>query len=105
MKKLLLLSIMLSIPMMANASIVVEDTTNEVVLRNQGFSKGLTKMVNASKARANSQEYYSDEELQYNNPNKFVRFWRKFYAYMDPAAETYSIYHHDIEETPSYTDL
>lgn len=105
MKKLLLVAIAVSIPVMAQAAISVDEMTNSAALKNNGYSEQVTDAVNVSKARANNQEYYTADEEAFRNQNKFVRFWRKFYAYMDPAAEDYSMYHHDTTTSPSYTDL
>jgi hypothetical protein len=105
MKKLLLIAIVATLPAVASAAISVENSTDPVYLRNNGFSTQTTEMVNISKARANSQEYYTNDETAFKNENKFVKFWRKFYVYTDPAAEDYSFYHHDTDTTPSYTDL
>ena len=105
MKKLLLLTIAATIPTMAHAAISVEQTTSPTVIRNNGYSAQTADMVNVAKARSNGQSYYTPDEVTYKKQNKFVRFWRKFYAYTDPAAEDYSFYHHDVDTTPSYTDL
>lgn len=105
MKKLLLIAIAALIPTMAQAAVSVDQTTTPAVLINNGFSKQTADLVNVSKARATGQEYYTDDEKAYQKQNKFVRFWRKLYVYTDPAAEDYSIYHHDTKTTPSYTDL
>lgn len=105
MKKLLLIAIAAMIPTMANAAISVDQTTNSTILRNNGFSAQTADAVNISKARANGQAYYTEDEAAFKKQNKFVRFWRKLYVYADPAAEDYSFYHHDADTTPSYTDL
>lgn len=105
MKKLLLLAIAMSVPVMANAMISVDDTTNPAVLRNSGFSAQTSDAVSVSKSRANYEQYYTKDEAAFKKQNKFVRFWRKLYVYTDPAAEDYSFYHHDTDTTPSYTDL
>ena len=105
MKKLLLLAIAVAIPTMAQAAISVDQTTNNERLIKNGYSKQTTDIINVSKARATGQEYYPEDEKAFKKQNKFVRFWRKLYVYADPAAEDYSYYHHNIDTTPSYTDL
>lgn len=106
MKKLLLLVIVAAaVQIQANAAISVEQSTNPAVLRNNGYSAQTADLVNVGKARAQRYEYYTDDEAAYRRQNKFVRFWRKLYVYTDPAAEDYSMYHHDVDTTPSYTDL
>lgn len=87
------------------SAVSVEEATTPAVLRNNGYSAQTAELVTVSKERANGREYYTNDEEAYRNQNKFVRFWRKLYVYMDPAAEDYSYYHHDTDTTPSYTDL
>ena len=89
----------------AVAAVSVDMTTNPKYLEQNGFSTQTTDMVNVSKARALGQEYYTKDELAFKKQNKFVRFWRKFYVYTDPASEAYSFYHHNTDTVPSYTDL
>jgi len=106
MKKLLLvLTLTAAVQIQSNAAMSVDQTTNPAVIKNSGYSAQTADLINVSKARANGQEYYTDAEKEYDSQNKFVRFWRKFYVYTDPAAEDYSFYHHDTKTTPDYTDL
>ena len=105
MKKLLLLMIAAMLPTMAHAAISVDQTTSSAVIRNNGYSAQTADMVNVAKARATGQTYYAPDEAKFKKQNKFVRFFRKLYVYADPAAEDYSFYHHDVDTTPSYTDL
>ena len=106
MKKLLLITIIAAASQLGCfAAISVDQTTNAQFLRNQGFSAQTTDAVNVSKARAVGQEYYTKDEENFRNSNKFVRFFRKLYIYTDPASEDYSFYHHDTDTTPSYQDL
>lgn len=105
MKKILLLTMLTVIPVAAQAAISVDQVTNPAVLRNNGYSAQTVDKVSIMKARANGEEYYAPDEAKFRKQNKFVRFWRKLYVYTDPAAEDYSFYHHDVDTTPSYTDL
>ena len=107
MKKLLLFSAIFAtaIQLQVGAAVSVDMTTNPKYLEQNGFSTQTTDMVNVSKARALGQEYYTKDELAFKKQNKFVRFWRKFYVYTDPASEDYSFYHHNTDTVPSYTDL
>lgn len=105
MKKLLLIAVVAAIPTMVSAAISVDELTNPAALKNNGYSVQTTDAVNIQKARANNEEYYTADEEAFRRQNKFVRFWRKLYVYTDPAAEDYSLYHHDTKTTPSYTDL
>lgn len=105
MKKIILLTSLVLLPLSCNASIVLEDTTSPAVMKNQGYSTDMTNITNVLKHRAVGQEYYTDDEKEFRNSNKVVRFFRKLYAYTDPAAEDYSLFHHEIEVTPKYTDF
>ena len=105
MKKILLTLIVLSVPVVAQAAISVEDTTNPAVLRNSGYSAQTADAVKVGRARSNYVEYYTEDEKNFKKQNWFTKFWRKLYVYTDPAAEDYSFYHHDTDTTPSYTDL
>ena len=106
MKIVLLIALLaVSAQLQSNAAISVDQTTNPAVLKLNGYSEQTADMISVSKARATRQEYYTPDEAAYRKQNKFVRFWRKLYVYTDPAAEDYSMYHHDTKTTPSYTDL
>ena len=105
MKKLLLIVMLATVPAIAHAAISVDQTTNPAIIRNSGYSAQTADAVSVAKARSNGQAYFTDDEATFKKQNKFVRFWRKLYAYTDPAAEDYSFYHHDTDTTPSYTDL
>jgi hypothetical protein len=105
MKKTLFVALLLAVPTFAHAAVSVESTTNPTDLVNRGYSTQVADMVTVSKARNNSQAYYTEDEQTFKNQSKFTKFWRKLYVYADPAAEDYSFYHHDTDTTPSYTDL
>lgn len=105
MKKLLLIAIAAMVPAVANAAISVDEMTNPTAIQNNGYSAQMADAVSVTKARSNSEEYYTADEEAFQRQNKFVRFWRKLYVYTDPAAEDYSFYHHDTNAVPSYKDL
>lgn len=105
MKKLLLIAIAATVPAIANAAISVDEMTNPAAVRNNGYSAQMADAISVTKARSNSEEFYTNDEEAFKRQNKFVRFWRKLYVYTDPAAEDYSLYHHDTNTVPSYKDL
>ena len=105
MKRLLLITILATLPAMAHAAISVEQQTNPVRLQNNGYSEQTADAVSVVKARSNGEKFYTKDEARFNNHNWFVKFWRKLYVYADPTSEDYSFYHHDTDTTPSYTDL
>ena len=105
MKKLLLIAVLASLPVMAQASITVDQTTDPAIVKNSGYSEQTADAVSVAKARSNHQEFYTKDEAAFRRENWFVKFWRKLYVYTDPASEDYWFYHHDTDTTPSYTDL
>ena len=106
MKKILLVTMaLLATQMISYSSVSVDESTSERYLINEGYSKATADFVKIGKAAANGRECYTDAEKKANSQNKFVKFWRKAYVYLDPAAEDYSMYHHDNKAVPSYTDL
>lgn len=90
----------LSIPAMA--VVTVEQTTDAEYLYNQGFSQALTEDVFTLKNRANGNPI---EPLYERSQNVFVKAWRWFNGYVDPAYEQYDALHHDIKTKSSFSDL
>lgn len=104
--KLLLFAVVaMTIQLQSGAAVSVDYSTNPAYLQNYGLSAQTADMVQINKARAVGAEYYTPAEQADANHNKFVRFWRNFYQYMDPAADDYSYEHHNTTPAPSYTDL
>ncbi len=104
-KLLLILAVAAMVQLQSGASITVEQSTSPAYLKSNGYSSQTSDAVSVSRARALGEEFYPEQEAAFKKQNKFARFWRKFYVYTDPAAEDYSFYHHDVDTTPSYTDL
>ena len=86
----------------ANAEVTVQQSTDPEYLINAGFSEALAEDVLISKNRANGMPC---EPLYDKNEKKLVRYWKKFYSYLDPAIDNEERYHHDIKLSPHYTDL
>lgn len=104
--KLLLIAVLaLALQSQANAAISVDQTMTQEYLQNNGYSKQIYDTVNVSRARALGEEFYSSEEIKYKNSKAPVRLWRKFHAYLDPAIDDFSFYHHDTKVEPSASDL
>jgi hypothetical protein len=106
--KLKLLSIVLIIFMtqlVSSAAVSVDRTLSREYLMNNGYSKQIYDSVNVTRARALGQEYYSSEERAYKNMSPTKRFFRKLNAYIDPAVDDYSFYHHDISPEPNINDF
>lgn len=104
--KLLLLAIsILALQIESGAAISVDRTMTQEYLQNNGYSKQIYDTVNVSRARALGEEFYSSEEIKLQNSKPIVRWWHKFHAYLDPAIDDYSFYHHDSKPEPTVEDL
>lgn len=97
---LLIASAFISMP--AFAAITVEESTDAEQLINSGYSEAFAEDVFIIKNRALGQPV---EPLYEKSQNKFVRGWKKFYAYIDPAQENEDRVHHNIQLSPSTYDL
>lgn len=104
-KLVLIAALFAAFQLQSMAAVSVDQTTSKEYLINSGFSESLSESVSVGHARAVGEEYYTDGEKRYMNDNGWVRFWKKTYAYFDPAAEDYSFYHHGIKVTPHVDDL
>lgn len=104
MKRNLLFAIALVafITVPAMAAVTVEETTDAEFLINSGYSQVMAEDVFMLKNRSAGKPI---EPLYEKSQNVFVRGWKKFYAYLDPAQDNEDRLHHDIKLSPSYTDL
>ena len=102
MKKLLLFTLMTLISIPAMAEITVEETTDAEYLINSGYSQAAAENIFIQKNRANGNPI---EPLYEKSQNKFVKYWNKFYSYLDPAQDSDFRIHHDIKSAPHYSDL
>lgn len=85
------------------AAVTIEESTDAEYLINSGFSQALAEDVFMQKNRIAGKPI---EPLYDRNQNKFVRFCKRFYAYLDPAQDNFEErLHHDINLSPSATDL
>ena len=89
----------------SNAAVSVDKTMSQEYLMNNGYSKQIYDSVNVTRARALGQKYYSSEERAYQNMSPVKRFLKKLNAYVDPAVDDYSFYHHDISPEPNINDF
>ncbi len=104
-KLLLIAIIVLSLQIQVNAAISVDKTLSQEYLQNNGYSKQIYDTVNVGRARALGQEFYSSEELEYQRAKAPVKLFKRFHAYLDPAIDDYSFYHHDNTPEPTSRDL
>ena len=104
MKRNLLLIMAVSTALCLNsyAAVTPEQVTEPEYLINNGYSEVTAEEVMISKNRTAGKPA---EPLYDKSRNKFVRFWRNLYGYIDPASDTDERYHHDIHQSPNWRDL
>lgn len=103
-RRVLLLGLVLSafafLPV--NASVTPEQTTDAEYMMNQGYSQLTAEDVFMSKNRAAGKPI---EPLYNKDQNVLVRGWKAFWGYVDPARDEYDRIHHDVQPSPSFSDL
>lgn len=104
-KLLLVALLVLTLQVQAQSAISVDRTMTQDYLQNNGYSKQIYDTVNVSRARALGEEYYSSEEIKYKSSKAPIRWWKRFHAYLDPAKDDFSFYHHDTKTEPSPSDF
>lgn len=97
---MLALTAFLSAPVMA--AVTIEESTDAEYLINAGYSQTLAEDVFMQKNRLAGNPV---EPLYEKSQNKLVRAWRKFHAYLDPGLDEPDRLHHDINMSPSISDL
>ena len=104
MRRKLLFAMALSafMVMPSMAAVTIEESTDAEYLINQGFSQSAAEDVFIQKNRATGKPI---EPLYEKSQNRFVKFCKAVYAYIDPAQEEYDKLHHDVKLSPSYSDL
>ena len=85
----------------SNAAITTEQLTEPDYVINNGYSEATAEEVMLAKNRANGQP---SEPIFEKRHNKFVRFCRNVYGYIDPAQDTDERIHHDIHQSPNVRD-
>lgn len=84
------------------AAITVEQMTEPDYVINNGYSETTAEEVMLIKNRVNGKPA---ESAVLKKRNKFVRFCRNVYGYLDPAQDTDERIHHDIHPSPNAKDL
>ena len=84
--------------------LTVERTLEKDYLENAGYSEVTADIVQQSQARALGQEYTNPDAnpLYEEQP---VKFFRRFWMYLDPSLDDDSFMNHDIHTSPSIYDL
>ena len=101
-RNLLVLALFTALCLQASASVTVEQTTDPEYIINSGYSEATAEEILIAKNRALGKPA---EPLYESSGNRFTRFWRNVYGYIDPAASTDRRIHHDINLSPSARDL
>ena len=101
-RSLLILTLCLLVCTGAKASVSVEQVTEPDYVINSGYSEATAEQVLIMKNRVNGQPV---EPLYQKKNNKFVKFCKDIYGYIDPASDTTEFYHHDIHQSPNWRDL
>ena len=86
----------------ANAGVTPNQVTEPDYMINSGYSEATAEEVLLIKNRVNGQPA---EPIYDRGHNKFVRFWRNVFGYLDPSCDTDERIHHDIHMSPSPRDL
>ena len=105
MRKNLLLVLALfttAVCLQANAAMTVEQQTEPDYVINNGYSEATAEEIVIMKNRIAGKPA---EPLYEKNQNRFIRFCRNLYGYIDPATDTDERIHHDIHMSPNYKDL
>ena len=86
----------------SNAAVTVQQLTEPDYVVNNGYSEATAEEVMLIKNRNNGKPAEPIFDKKYN---KFTRFWRNVYGYLDPACDTDERIHHDIHQSPNFKDL
>lgn len=104
MKKrvLLITTLLMFVCIQTKASVTVEQVTEPDYIVNSGYSEATAEQITVIKNRVSGQPA---EPIYAQSHNKFVRFCRNIYGYLDPAQDTDETIHHNIHLSPSAKDL
>ena len=86
----------------SHAAISSNQLTEPDYVINNGYSEATAEEIMLIKNRTNGKPY---EPISDKKHNKFVRFCRNVYGYIDPAQDTDERMHHDVHMSPSVKDL
>ena len=99
---LLIMAVSTAICLQSSATVTPEQVTEPEYLINNGYSEVTAEEVMIMKNRSAGKPA---EPLYNKSRNKFVRFCKNLYGYIDPARDTDERYHHDIHQSPDWKDL
>ena len=98
----LVLALFSALCISARADVTPAQLTDPEYIINGGYSEMAAEEVKISKKRALGEPSEPVYEKQHN---KFVRFLKGFYSYLDPSVDSQEFYHHDIQNAPGFRDL
>ena len=101
-RNLLIIALFTIVCLQVNADVTVEQASEPDYVINNGFSEATAEEIMIIKNRVAGKPA---EPLYESKHNKFVRFCRNIYGYIDPAQDTDERIHHDIHMSPSARDL
>lgn len=106
MKKILFVTGILALMTLpASAEFTVDDTIDNVYLKNHEYSNSTIQVVNKKVASANGEEYAEPIEHEYYE-TPVAKYVRRFFMYIDPALDDHSFSNnHQIHTAPSWYDL
>lgn len=99
---LLVLALFSVLCISARADVTPQQLTDPEYMINGGYSEAAAEEVLIQKNRNAGKPC---EPLYEQSNNKFVRFFKNCYSYIDPAQDSEQRYHHDIKQSPSWSDL
>ena len=98
----LVLALFSALCISARADVTPAQLTDPEYIINGGDSEMAAEEVMISKKRALGE---ASEPLYEKQHNKFVRFLKGCYSYLDPSVDSQEFYHHDIQNAPGFRDL
>lgn len=98
----LVLALFTALCISAKADITPAEQVSAEYMINNGYSEAAAEesLIMQNRIAGNGVE-----PLYEQKHNKFVRFLRNCYGYLDPAQDNDERYHHDIHQSPSVKDL
>lgn len=98
----LVLALFTALCISARADLTPAQQVDAEYLINNGYSEATAEQTLIHINRAMGEPC---EPLYEKKHNKFVRFCRNLYSYLDPAMDNDERYHHDIHPSPNVKDL
>ena len=98
----LVLALFSALCISARADVTPAQLTDPAYILPGGYSEMAAEEVMISKKRALGEP---SEPLYEKQHNKFVRFLKGCYSYLDPSVDSQEFYHHDIQNAPGFRDL